>query len=292
MIDPSGFQQYGPELRSTAAQHQRSTENQAGYSGLLVIHLLGVRGLQVEPSVSQSPAQATERNLYCVVECDRVYKARTVAVQSQESNTMNFDWDEIFDIDMFDTKEVTFLFYTWNPSSRHKLCSKGTIHLPWISTLRTQHVHAFEMRLYETPGAMLYIKLEFHDLRTTFKRTRKDTKQQRSSSRMGVIQLQNDHPLFGIELEVVLSRENSGFGVPIILKRCTEEIEQRGLHLVGIYRLCGSAIRKKNLREHFERNAWLADVSAESVPDINVITSKLISISGSAHVPQTCAKRF
>ncbi|KAJ6225459.1 hypothetical protein RDWZM_004004 [Blomia tropicalis] len=272
MIDPSGFQQYGPELRSTAAQHQRSTENQAGYSGLLVIHLLGVRGLQVEPSVSQSPAQATERNLYCVVECDRVYKARTVAVQSQESNTMNFDWDEIFDIDMFDTKEVTFLFYTWNPSSRHKLCSKGTIHLPWISTLRTQHVHAFEMRLYETPGAMLYIKLEFHDLRTTFKRTRKDTKQQRSSSRMGVIQLQNDHPLFGIELEVVLSRENSGFGVPIILKRCTEEIEQRGLHLVGIYRLCGSAIRKKNLREHFERNAWLADVSAESVPDINVIT--------------------
>ena len=137
-------------------------------------------------------------------------------------------------------------------------------------------MHAFELRLYETPGAMLYIKLEFHDLRTTFKRIKRDPKiGGRRGSKIGSLQLQNEHPLFGIDLNTVLARENSGFSVPIILKRCTEEIENRGLHLVGIDRLCGSAIRKKNLREHFENNSWLADLSAESVPDINVITSKL-----------------
>src|SRR5699024_7248205 len=133
MIDPSGFQQYGPELRAAAAAHQRTSDDaQAGYSGLLVIHLLGIRGLQVDgaqPGVPALPLPASgpgsERNLYCVVECERVYKARTVAVQSHDNNSTNFDWDEIFDIDLFDTKEVTFLFYTWNPSSRHKLCSKG-----------------------------------------------------------------------------------------------------------------------------------------------------------------------
>lgn len=290
MIDPSGFQQYGPELRTAHGRSETSGEQAAGYSGLLVIHLLGVRGLSVDGTAAPATSGATssiaqsssslERNLYCVVECDRVYKARTVAVQAQESNSANFDWDEVFDIDLFDTKEVTFLFYTWNASARHKLCSKGVVHLPWISSLRTQHVHAFEMRLYETPGAMLYIKLEFHDLRRTFTRLRRDPKLTTSSARKGGVKVQGgaagsvEHPLFGVDLETVLARENSGFSVPIIIKRCTEEIESRGLHLVGIYRLCGSAIRKRALRENFERNSWLADLGADSVPDINVITSK------------------
>jgi hypothetical protein len=61
---------------------------------------------------------------------------------------------------------------------------------------------------------------------------------------------------------------------PLIVKRCLEEIEKRGSDLVGIYRLCGSAVRKKLLRESFEKNAGLSDLSSEHVPDINVITSK------------------
>lgn len=277
MIDPSGFQQYGAEMRSS----HRDEQTLAGFSGLLVIHLLGLRGLQLDGVTSQTGSATTQPdlqcNLYCVVECDRVYKARTVAVQSHDNNQCNFDWDEIFDIDLFDTKEVTFLFYTWNASSRHKLCSKGTIHLPWISTLRTQHVHAFEMRLYETPGAMLYIKLEFHDLASTFKRTKRDAKPAAKGLRTGSLQLHNEQPLFGLDLDTVVARENSGFPVPIIVKRCTEEIERRGLHLVGIYRLCGSAIRKRYLRDNFEKNSWLSDLSAESVPDINVIASEYLS---------------
>lgn len=64
--------------------------------------------------------------------------------------------------------------------------------------------------------------------------------------------------------------------MPLILKRCVDEVEKRGLDIVGIYRLCGSALRKKILRESFERNAWTVDLTAEHVPDINVITSKCL----------------
>ncbi|OTF82790.1 rho GTPase-activating protein-like protein [Euroglyphus maynei] len=288
MIDPSGFQQYGPDLhrQTTMATIGTGGKNDgqiAGYSGLLVIHLLGVRGLQFDHLIAAnksitSTTTTTKRVLYSVVECDRIYKARTVAVQSHENNSSNFDWDEVFDIDLFDTKEVSFLFYTWDQSlpdlnMRHKQCSKGTIHLPSITSLTTQHVHAFELRLYDTPGAMFYIKLEYHDLTTTFKRTKRDhhkgVRTNRTSTTIG-----EQQPLFGVDLETVISRESSGFSIPIIIKRCCEEIEQRGLHMLGIYRLCGSSLVKRTLRESFERNAWLADISAENVPDINVVTSE------------------
>jgi hypothetical protein len=47
------------------------------------------------------------------------------------------------------------------------------------------------------------------------------------------------------------------------------------LHCVaGLYRLCGSATKKRILREAFERNARTVDLSPDNVPDINVITGK------------------
>ncbi|XP_075677737.1 rho GTPase activating protein at 100F isoform X2 [Dermatophagoides pteronyssinus] len=301
MIDPSGFQQYGPDLHrqqqatmSTGSSSGKLNDGQiAGYSGLLVIHLLGVRGLQFDHLIpaknivsSTATAATTKRVLYSVVECDRIYKARTVAVQSHENNNTNFDWDEVFDIDLFDTKEVSFLFYTWDQSlpdlnMRHKQCSKGTIHLPSIPGLITQHVHAFELRLYDTPGAMFYIKLEYHDLTQTFKRSKRSgggvggNLRTTNRSSIGGNIGGNEQPLFGVDLETIIQREQSGYSIPIIIKRCCDEIEKRGLYMLGIYRLCGSSLVKRTLRESFEKNSWLADISLENVPDINVITSLL-----------------
>lgn len=40
----------------------------------------------------------------------------------------------------------------------------------------------------------------------------------------------------------------------------------------GLYRLCGSATKKRILREAFERNARSVNLSPDNVPDINVIT--------------------
>ena len=55
-----------------------------------------------------------------------------------------------------------------------------------------------------------------------------------------------------------------------------QEIEKRGLDIIGLYRLCGSETKKKMLREAFETNPEAVDLSSENVPDINVITSEAL----------------
>ena len=84
-------------------------------------------------------------------------------------------------------------------------------------------------------------------------------------------------PLFGVDIESVVTREGSGLGVPFLVQKCVEEVERRGMDIVGLYRLCGSATKKRILREAFERNPRLVDLSPDSVPDINVITGIQVS---------------
>ena len=72
--------------------------------------------------------------------------------------------------------------------------------------------------------------------------------------------------------EVLDAEEHCGFLVPIIVKRCIDEVEQRGLDIIGIYRLCGADTKKSILRMAFEDNPEAVDLTSENVPDINVIT--------------------
>lgn len=44
--------------------------------------------------------------------------------------------------------------------------------------------------------------------------------------------------------------------------------------VVGLYRLCGSAAVKKELRDWFERNSSAVCLSEDLYPDINVITGQ------------------
>jgi hypothetical protein len=60
------------------------------------------------------------RDLYCVLECDRVHKARTVV----RTGDLVFDWDETFELDLVDNRELDLLIYSWDPQYRHKLCYK------------------------------------------------------------------------------------------------------------------------------------------------------------------------
>lgn len=261
VIDPSqdpslvGHENY---LSSSSILDNRTSN---GFSGLLWIHLLAGRGLRATPSASgqqqqQSRSSGTvglNRDLYCVIECDRVHRARTV-VRSGESS---FDWDEVFELDIVDCRETSFLLYSWDPESKHKLCYKGIINLISLALAKTP-VHSLALKM--EPRGTLYIKMRYKEPAIAF---------QRPTPAPGA-----PPSIFGVDIDTVVKRENSGAKVPLILKRCVEEVEKRGVNVVGIYRLCGSAVRKKMLREAFEKNAWLVDLSAEHVPDINVITSK------------------
>lgn len=50
--------------------------------------------------------------------------------------------------------------------------------------------------------------------------------------------------------------------------------------MVGLYRLCGSAAVKKELRDWFERNSSAVCLSEDLYPDINVITGKQTPAEG------------
>ncbi|XP_017100559.1 rho GTPase-activating protein 100F isoform X7 [Drosophila bipectinata] len=233
-----------------------------GVSGMLWIHLLAGRGLRtapegVGPAGAAPPGQT--RDLYCVIECDRVHKARTVV----RSGDLQFDWDESFELDLVGNKQLDVLVYSWDPQHRHKLCYRGAISLSAI--LRQSPLHQLALKV--EPRGTIYIRMRHTDPLALYKRR-------------GLPSLRAGYPtLFGADLESVVNRESKGAPgcapVPIVLRRCVEEVERRGLDIIGLYRLCGSATKKRLLREAFERNSRAVELSPEHVPDINVITGVL-----------------
>ncbi|KAL3203557.1 hypothetical protein MRX96_011926 [Rhipicephalus microplus] len=216
-LNPREFLKYRPEKESESVLA-------GAFSGLLWLHLLGARGLR-----GHGP-----RDLYCVIETDRAHKARTVV----RSGDHSFDWDEVFELDLVDNTTVSFLLYSWDPQSRHKLCYKGTVHL--LSALREAPAHSLALRLEPRGGPLPKDALS--------------------------------RPATHLPADAQLQRWR---------RRCVQQVENRGLDIVGIYRLCGSAVRKRMLREAIERSCaasgphWKVDLSAEHVPDINVVTSLL-----------------
>ncbi|XP_043288661.1 rho GTPase-activating protein 100F isoform X3 [Venturia canescens] len=256
-----------------------------GVSGLLWVHLLAGRGLRSTTSSSAATTPSTPsgqpnlgscglRDLYCVLECDRVHKARTVV----RTGDLMFDWDETFELDLVGNRQLDLLVYSWDPQHRHKLCYKGSVHLATL--LKESPLHQLALKV--EPRGTIYLRLRYTDAHQTFKRRG-----------LPVISLATRvAPLFGVDLDTVVSRESKTGGVPggvstalamggatqnvpIIVWRCVEEVERRGLDIIGLYRLCGSATKKRILREAFERNARSVDLSPDNVPDINVITGVL-----------------
>ncbi|XP_022257151.1 rho GTPase-activating protein 100F-like isoform X2 [Limulus polyphemus] len=238
-LDPKEFYKYRPQRDS-----ERKNSGTDSFSGLLRVHLLTGRGLRPTEQFDHF------RDLYCVIESDNVHKART-AVRTGEHS---FDWDEVFELDLFENQELSFLIYSWDPRYRHKLCYKGTINL---SLLKEEPIHSLALKL--GPCGTLYLKLQFTELGDLLQR----------------IPARTSTGVFGVDLETIVARENSNIGVPLILKLCMDEVESRGLTFPGVYRICGSALSKKMLRDGFERNSWLVDLTEENVPDINVVASLL-----------------
>ncbi|XP_031776722.1 rho GTPase-activating protein 100F isoform X3 [Nasonia vitripennis] len=253
----------------------------SGVSGLLWVHLLAGRGLRATTSTSAATTPSTPsvncglRDLYCVLECDRVHKARTVV----RTGDLMFDWDENFELDLVGNRQLDLLVYSWDPQYRHKLCYKGSVHL--ASLLKESPIHQLAVKV--EPRGTIYLRLRYTDAGQTFRRRG-----------LPIISLATRiAPLFGIDLDTVVTRESKTGGVPggvstalamggsgvpnvpIIVWRCVEEVERRGLDIIGLYRLCGSATKKRILREAFERNARSVDLSSDNVPDINVITGVL-----------------
>ncbi|GBP70495.1 Rho GTPase-activating protein 100F [Eumeta japonica] len=193
-----------------------------GVSGMLWVHLLAGRGLRPAPSGSSPgspPASAptqpvAPRDLYCVLECDRVHKARTVV----RTGELQFDWDESFELELVDNRQLDVLVYSWDPQHRHKLCYRGAVTLPDLLTRSSVHQLALKME----PRGTLYIRLRHTEPHELFRR-------RVAPARVSA------PPLFGAELEAVVAREvrpPHAPPVPLLVRRCVEEIERRGLDII------------------------------------------------------------
>lgn len=214
-----------------------------GFDGILCVHVLCGQGLKC--------TRMTLRDLYCVISVDSLNKARTMI----RTGAVNFDWDEAFDIDLENARDVSFLIYNWDPNYKHRLCFHGSIFLPGFVDYHRKKNIALKME----PKGLLYLTLLYKEPKEILQRLP-------SIKAEGV---------FGVDLDTVIRRERASIHVPLLVVKSLAEVESRGAEVVGIYRLCGSSRRKAQLREVFENNATTVSLSPDNVSDIHVITGKI-----------------
>lgn len=78
--------------------------------------------------------------------------------------------------------------------------------------------------------------------------------------------------LFGAKIAHVARREKRN--IPFIISACVREVERRGLHEVGVYRVSGSASDLNRLKKSFETNPYEAEQLLKEV-DIHSVTGVL-----------------
>ncbi|XP_066528896.1 rho GTPase-activating protein SYDE2 isoform X2 [Hoplias malabaricus] len=216
-------------------------------SGLMGLHFYGAEGLK--------PPRADSRHVYCAIQVDSVNKARTALLTCR---TDFLDMDHAFNIELENAQHLKLALFSWEPAPRrNRVCCHGTVVLPPLFRTSTK-VQQLAVRL--EPRGTIYVKL---GLMEQWKNSLDAPESDRVPS------------VFGVEAGRVVEREGAGLNVPLIIEKCIAEIERRGCQVVGLYRLCGSAAVKKELREAFERDSHTVDLSESSYPDINVITGVL-----------------
>ena len=269
--------------------------------GLLVVNIIAGSGLKT--------AQTPLRDLYCVLETDSVRKARSMI----RTNTDYFEWDEVFEMEIEDSRFLSILIYQWDARTRHRLCFYGGIDLtslpqrhltlspsrekpkpvevedesqPLTSPLIARSGMRFEkIALQLEPRGVLYLQMGFLSMSALY--TRRN------------LSAAYETAVFGVSLDELMYRDRmlAGLGVvsdsvvPLLIRKCVEEVDRRGTEVVGIYRLSGSVWMKLQVRDLFTRTAEkiaqglvernekairgaLAglDLSPEAVPDIHAIT--------------------
>ncbi|PIO25153.1 hypothetical protein AB205_0160760, partial [Aquarana catesbeiana] len=212
-------------------------------SGLMSLHFYGAEDLK--------PPKIDSKDVFCAIQVDSVNKARTALLTCR---TSFLDMDHTFNIELENAQHLKLVVFSWDPTpKRNRVCCHGTVVLPALFRVTKTHQLAVKLE----PRGLIYVKLTLME------------QWQNSSDRLGV---DRDPVVFGVDARHVVEKENTGSMVPLLMEKCIMEIEKRGCQVVGLYRLCGSAAVKKELREAFERDSKAVELCENEYPDINVIT--------------------
>lgn len=242
-IDPEEFRTHLTPIRLEEGQRPPRP-----FDGQLYVHIYCGHGLRT--------TKTTLRDLYCVISVDGLSKARTAV----RTGAINFDWDEDFEVELDASRTLSLSVYNWDPVAKQRLCFAGSFTLEELFTAgETRQRLALRLE----PAGVVYLDLAYGDLGLRFQR-------KPSPSSQGI---------FGFRLQGIVTRDASDDGVPLVVRRCVEEIERRGVDGVGLYRLCGSARRQAQLKAELEKDPARVDLSPRNVPDISVLTGSSSTIA-------------
>ncbi|NXT83418.1 SYDE2 protein, partial [Zapornia atra] len=215
-------------------------------SGLMSIHFYGAEDLK--------PPRIDSKDVFCAIQVDSVNKARTALLTCR---TTFLDMDHTFNIEIENAQHLKLVVFSWEPTPRkNRVCCHGTVALPTLFRVTKTHQLAVKLE----PRGLIYVKLSLME--------------QWENSLDG-LDAKWEPVMFGVDARKVVEKENAGLMVPLLMQKCILEIEKRGCQVVGLYRLCGSAAVKKELREAFERDSKAVTLCESRYPDINVITGVL-----------------
>ncbi|KAM3915126.1 rho GTPase-activating protein SYDE2 isoform 2-T2 [Leptodactylus fuscus] len=215
-------------------------------SGLMSVHFYGAEDLK--------PPRIDSKDVFCAIQVDSVNKARTALLTCR---TSFLDMDHTFNIELENAQHLKLVVFSWDPTpKKNRVCCHGTVILPALFRVTKTHQLAVKLE----PRGLIYVKLSLME------------QWENSADRIGV---DREPIVFGVDARQVVEKENSGLMVPLLMDKCIMEIEKRGCQVVGLYRLCGSAAVKKELREAFERDSKSVGLCENDYPDINVITGVL-----------------
>ncbi|KAM9530424.1 rho GTPase-activating protein SYDE2-like isoform 5-T5 [Salvelinus alpinus] len=241
---------HGTELDIDAFRHYAFTEQPKCtqyISGLMSLHFYGAEDLK--------PPRFDSRDVYCAIQVDSVNKARTALLTCR---TTFLDMDHTFNIELENAQHLKLVVFSWDPTpKKNRVCCYGTVVLPALFRVTRSHQLAVKLE----PRGLIYVKLNLME--------------QWQNSLDGGYNGDREPQMFGVEAWRVVVRENTGLMLPLLIEKCITEIETRGCQVVGLYRLCGSAAVKKELREAFERDSLGVELCENTYPDINVITGVL-----------------
>ncbi|KAK6308771.1 hypothetical protein J4Q44_G00202340 [Coregonus suidteri] len=241
---------HGTELDIDAFRHYAFTEQPKCtqyISGLMSLHFYGAEDLK--------PPRFDSRDVYCAIQVDSVNKARTALLTCR---TTFLDMDHTFNIELENAQHLKLVVFSWDPTpKKNRVCCHGTVVLPALFRVTRSHQLAVKLE----PRGLIYVKLNLME-------------QWQNSLDRGY-NGDREPQMFGVEAWRVVERENTGLMLPLLIEKCITEIETRGCQVVGLYRLCGSAAVKKELREAFERDSLGVELCENTYPDINVITGVL-----------------
>ncbi|XP_065531273.1 rho GTPase-activating protein SYDE2 [Lathamus discolor] len=215
-------------------------------SGLMSIHFYGAEDLK--------PPRMDSKDVFCAIQVDSVNKARTALLTCR---TTFLDMDHTFNIEIENAQHLKLVVFSWEPTPRkNRVCCHGTVTLPTLFRVAKTHQLAVKLE----PRGLIYVKL---------------TLMEQWENSLDGLDADREPVMFGVDARKVVEKENAGLMVPLLMQKCILEIERRGCQVVGLYRLCGSAAVKKELREAFEKDSKAVTLCESQYPDINVITGVL-----------------